>query len=73
MYLNAEGYKAADKSSVMFYIDQAQRGGWGKFTMGLLLPTPNMAKSYGIFGMDKSIEAKAGPPVIEAFDAQGTS
>ena len=39
MYLDNEGYDATKVSLKKFYIDSALRGGWGKLTMGLLLPT----------------------------------
>ena len=71
MYLDNEGYDVLKVNSKKFYIDEAQRGGWGKFTMGLLLPTLDLEKSYGIYGMAKSIVGKDGPPKIGAFDASG--
>jgi len=31
------------------------------------------AKSYGIFGMEKSVAAQTGPPAVPGWDAQGQS
>jgi len=55
MYLKAAWDALATKKLQQeFYIQDTERGGWGKLTMGLLLPQYDGEKSYGIYGMEKS-------------------
>lgn len=55
MYLKAAWDALATKKLQQeFYIQDTERGGWGKLTMGLLLPQYDREKSYGIYGMEKS-------------------
>ena len=57
------------KNTNNIFVSGADQGGWGMFTMGLLIPSAEMEKSYGTFGMDKSVTEQVGPPKVNYYDA----